>query len=442
MFKKVTLIILLAGALGAFLVLRPYIFRKTEQPLIVDRLPEADFICRAYILDVARETSGMLFYHKIPFRDLFSYEFLLSQGKMYGLNLQNRAYLFANESGNWGAVLEVSDSSKINQGIDRLRKFIDIKDTLYDGQRVYLFKKEKGYLMYGKNYLCIYKGNNFTTVFNKVTKAKRHEISPAWEAFLNEKQFKDEKLVLYSNWKKLKENGVKTAIFAHDSDSISFSLLTYVRNKKPLNISMKKSGLNLKSGEYTSKMLNIHLDVTKLRDDPEDPLYKWLVKIGSKISFPTEEFLQAWEGDLSMRQGGFQLIKESYIESILDEDFNVTEVEKIKDVKVPGFSLMFSVNKNGPELIKRLLKKGILTKEEELYRFLFSPQLKLKIKENYFIFHSGDYTPKTIDEGDNFGIWTQNGTRIEFSLDSLSKHEVFGSIYIPIDRIIQRNRFF
>lgn len=442
MFKKITLILILAFALGAFLVLRPYIFKKVETPLIVDRLPEADFIGRAYILDVARETSGMLFYHKIPFRDLFSYEFLLSQGKMYGLNLQNPAYLFANESGDWGAILEVSDSSKISEGIERLRKFIDIEDTLIDEQKVYQLKEEKGYLLYSHNYLMLYKGSNFKSAFDRVTKAKRHDISPVWYTFLKEKQFKDEKLVIYSNWRKLKDNGVETAIFAHDSDSVSFSLLAYVRNKKPLNISMKNSGLNLKSGEFTSKMLNVHLDINKLREDPTDPLYMWLVKMGKKVSFPTVEFLEAWDGDLSMRQGGFQIIKETYIESVLDDDFNVTEIQKEKEVKVPGFSVMFSVNKNGRKLINRLLEKGVLTKEEDLYRFLFSPQLKMKTKGNYFIFHSGEYTPKTEEHGNNEGVWTQRGTKVEFSLDSLSKHEAFGSIYIPIDRIIQRNRFF
>lgn len=442
MFKKVTLILLLAVALGAFLVLRPYIFKKTEIPLIVDRLPDADFIGRAYILDVARETSGMMFYHKIPFRDLFSYEFLLGQGKMYGLNLQNPAYFFADESGDWGAILEVSDSSKINEGIERLRKFIEIKDSLIDKQKVYYFNKEKGYLSYSNNYLFIYKGDGFQAAYKRVTKAKRHDISPVWNAFLKEKQFKDEKLVLYSNWDKLKENGIETAIFAHDSDSVSFSLLTYVRNKKPLNISMKNNGLNLRSGEYTSKMLNIHLDISRFRENPEDPLYKWLVKIGRKVSFPTRDFLNAWEGDLSLRQGGFQIVKESYIESVLDDDFNVTEVHRTKDVKVPGFSVLFSVNENGKTLINRLLSKGVLTKENGSYRFLFSPPLKMKTKGNYFIFHSGEYTPKTQEYYNNNGIWTHNGTKVEFSLDSLSKHEVFGSIYIPIERIISRNRFF
>jgi len=442
MFKKITLIFLLAVALGAFLVLRPYIFKKIETPRLVDRLPDADFLGRAYILDVARETSGMMFYHKVPFRDLFSYEFLLSQGKLYGLNLQNPAYLFANESGDWGAILEVTDSTKVRDGINHLRKFIEIEDTIIDEHPVFQFKKENGYLTFSNNYILIYKGPNFRKTFDRVTYAKRRDIATSWKAFLKEKQFKDEKLVLYSNWKKLKENGVETALFAHDSDSISFSLLAYVRNKKPLNIAMKSGGLNFKSGEFVNKILNIHLNVDRLRADPEDPLYKWLVKIGKKVSFPTTEFLEAWDGDLSLRQGGFQTVKQTYIESVLDDDFNITEVEKVKEIKVPGFSVMFSVNKNGPMLIRRLLYKGILTKEEDDYRFLFSPPLKMKTKENYYIFHSGTYTPKLEEQGNNNGIWTEKGTKVEFSLDSLSRHEVFGSIYIPIDRIIRRNRFF
>lgn len=442
MFKKITLILILSVALGAFLVLRPYIFSKHDLPRIEDRLPDADFIGRAFILDVARETSRMLYYHKIPFRDLFSHEFILSQAKLYGLNLQNPAYFFANENGDWGAVLSVSDSSKIMEGIERLRKFVDIEDSVYKDQKVFRFKKEKAYLTYSNNYMLLYKGSNFDSIYQRVSKAKHHDISPTWKAFLREKQFKDEKLVIYSNWSKLKENGIETAIFAHDSDSVSFSLLAYMRNKKPLNVTMKKSGLNLKSGDYINKMLNIHLDINNLRNDPNDPLYKWLVKIGKKVSFPTKEFLNTWEGDLSFRQGGIQIVKETYIESLLDDNFNVTEVEMTKEVKVPGFSLMFSVNKNGRKLINRLLEKGILTKEEDNFRFLFSPQLKMKTKENYFIFHSGQYTPKTENHRRNSGVWTQNGTKVEFSLDSLSKYEAFGSIYIPVNRIIGKNRFF
>jgi hypothetical protein len=442
MFKKITLIIFLSVALGAFLILRPYIFRKSAPPRIEDRLPDADFIGRAYVLDVARETSGMLYYHKIPFRDLLSYEFILSQGKLYGLNLQNPVYFFGNERGDWGALVQVTDSSKIYDGIERLGNFIDITDTLVQEQHVYQFKKLKSYLYYDKNYLFIYKGKNFSAYFDRVHNAKLYDIQPAWRSFLKEKQFKGEKLVLFSNWKKLKDYGLETVLFAHDSDSTSFSVKTYARNSKNLSVKMKDEGLNLLSGEFTSKMLNIHLDISKLREDPTDPLYKWIEGLGRKISFPTKDFLKAWEGDLSMRQGGFQLVKETYIESELDDDFNVTEVEKTKEVKVPGFSLMFSVNAYGKQLLERLLAKGILTQEDDFYRFLFSPQLKLSTKGNYFIFHSGQFVPKTESSNKNSGIWTKRGTRLEFTLDSLSRREVFGTIYIPVDRIISRNRFF
>ena len=113
MIRKTLTIVILAAALGAFLYLRPFLFQKPTSPRIVDRIPTADFIGKANVLDLARETSGMMFYHKIPFRDFTSYEFLLGQGKMYGLNLQKQVYLFGNESGDWGFLLEVSDSSKI-----------------------------------------------------------------------------------------------------------------------------------------------------------------------------------------------------------------------------------------------------------------------------------------------------------------------------------------
>lgn len=442
MFKKFSLIFFLAASLAAFLVLRPYLFRKTEIPLLEDRLPDGDFIGRAYILDVARETSGMMYYHKIPFRDLFSYEFILSQGKQYGLNLQDPVYFFANENGNWGAIVHVSDSSKIKEGIERLKKFIAIDDSIHEDQRIYLFEKEKGHLTYSNNYVLIYKGDEFKKIYDRVTKAKRGDLTPAWKAYLREKQFKDEKLVIYSNWSKLKENGIKTALFAHDSDSTSFRLKAYFRNEKPLNFSMKATGLNFRSGNYVSKMLNIHLDISKLRNAPDDPIYKWMVKLGKRVSFPTKEFLDAWEGDLSYRQGGFQTIKETYVESVLDDDFNVTEVQKEKEVKVPGFSMMLSTNSNDIKFLNKLFDKGILTKENEQLRFLFSPPLKMQKKGSYYYFYSGDYIPKTEEHIANNGVWLHKGTSYQFSIDSLSKYEIFGSVYIPVDRIIRRSRFF
>jgi hypothetical protein len=442
MFKKITLIFILAVALGGFLVFRPYFFNKKAPATIEDRLPDGDFIGKLYVLDVARETSDLLYFNKVPFRDLLSYEFILSQGKQYGLDIQNPVYFFGNENGEWGALIPVSDSSKILDGVNRLRKFAEIEDTIVEDNRVFHYKKENAYLTYSSTYLLIYKGSKFSSIYQRVTYAKRHDISPTWKAFLKQKQFKDEKLVIYTNWKKLKDNGIQTAMFAHDSDSISFRLKAYIKNIKPLNVSMKKEGLNIQSNEQTSKMLNMHLDIQRLRKNPDDPLYKLLVKYGKKISFPVKEFLNAWEGDLSFREGGFQLAKETYIESVMDEDFNVSEVEKTKEVQVPGYTLLLSVNNQSNVLINKLFAKGIMRKEEGKFRFLFSPLLTMSTMDNYLLFRSGSGIPKTELSRKNDGIWVQKGTRIAFQLDSLSRREAFGSIYIPVQRLLRKNRFF
>lgn len=442
MFRKILFVIILATTVGGFLYLKPYFNKNFNQPRFTDRLPEADFLGRCYLLDVARETSGMLFYNKISFRDFFSQEFLLSQGKNYGLNLQKPMYFFANENGNWGVMVEVTDSSKISPGIQRLAKIINLTDTTIYEQKIHRFEKESGYLTYDKNWLFVYKGTQFTNELKQILFARRGGIAPCWKAFLKEKQFKNEKLVLYSNWDKLKKQGVETALFAHNSDSSSFSLLSYFRNQKPLNIKMKKSGLGWESKESTNKLLSIHLDITDLRNNPSDPIYRYLVKMGRKISFPTVEFLKAWDGDLSFRQGGATIVKEEYIKSEMDEEFNMIEVKSTKEVLVPGFSLLFSVNVNEKQLISRLFAKGILRKEQDYYRVLTSPQLHMQKKGNYLMLYSGERPPKMSNNPSNHGIWTERGTKVSFNLDSLSTHEVFGTIHIPVDHIIRRNKFF
>lgn len=154
------------------------------------------------------------------------------------------------------------------------------------------------------------------------------------------------------------------------------------------------------------------------------------------------DFLNAWNGDLSFREGGLYTIKEEYIKSEMDENFNLIEVKSTKEVRVPGFSLLFSVNEKGNFLLKRLFQKGILRKEENYYRFLTSPPLSIEKKAGYYLFYSGNYPSKISEENTNHGIWLEQGTKIKFNLDSLSSNEVFGSIHIPVERLVRRNKFF
>jgi len=86
--NKVLLIVMLCALLGLFLYLRPRLFAPKPEPTLMDRLSEGHIIGRFFLLDVARETSSMLYKQKVPFREYMTYDFLLSQGKSYGLDIQ------------------------------------------------------------------------------------------------------------------------------------------------------------------------------------------------------------------------------------------------------------------------------------------------------------------------------------------------------------------
>lgn len=440
MIRKTITIVILASALGAFLYLKPFLFQKPTPPRLIDRLPSADFIGKANVLDLARETSGMMYYHKIPFRDFTSYEFLLGQGKMYGLNLQKQVYLFGNESGDWGCLIEVSDSSKINQGIERLQKFISIDDTTINEHQIFRYKQEKMYIHYGRNYLFFYKGSDYKTYFDQVTKAKYLGINKSWKTFLSKKQFKSEYLVIYSNWNRLKNMGIKTAMFAHDSDSLSFNLKSYFRKETPFYIKKKEIGEGYKNIENATKSIELHLEISELRKHPEDKLYIELSKIGKRFGFPFVDFLKAWNGDLSFMEGGMQTVQETYIETELDEDFNTAEVEKTREILVPGYSIYISSTLDAPVFINKLINKGILRHEENNYRFLFSPLLYATINKTSYQFYSGKKAPKKVESTRNQIIWTKEGTRYVFNIDSLTTYESYGSLQIPVKRIFRKNK--
>jgi hypothetical protein len=438
--KKILTIIILALSLAGFLYLKPYLFKKETPPRVVDRLPEAEFLGKANILELARETSGMMFYNKVPYRDFTSYEFILSQSKMYGVDLQKPAYLFGNENGDWGVILHVTDSSKTANGIDRIKNFISIRDSIISETKIWYNPKEKAFLHYGKNYLLLYKGLNFNKIVDQVVKTKIYGQKKTWKKFLSLTQFQNDNLVIYSNWKKLNRFGIETALFAHDSDSLSFNLKSYLKKKTPFYIKKKSAGIAFSSIANSSKSIEFHLDIEKLKKHPEDSLFVSLVQIGRKFGFPIVEFINAWNGDLCFSEGGLQKIKEKYITNELDEEFNVTEVEKTRDVEVPGYSLLISTNNKGSTFVNRLFQKGYLRQDGKQFRVLFSPPLSFIQTPNFISLYSGSMTPKLILGEENRVIWTNRETKYSFQIDSLTNHEVFGSMQIPVARLFKRNK--
>jgi hypothetical protein len=442
MGNKIFLIALLCAALGLFLFIRPRLFAPDPPPSLMDRLPESEVLGRFYLLEVVRETGPMLFYNKIPFRDIVSYDFLLSQGKNFGLDIQKPGYFFSDREGEWGTFLHVADSSRIQGGLAKLTPFVALEDTTIHQRKLRFLPKEDLYVFYDKSYLFIYHGTKIKARLSRVLNAQHGETGDSWKKFNSLKTFKDEKLVVFSNTKKLRKYGVEYGLFAHDSDSMSFKLKAYVKTTNDLKISMKKTGPQFLSSAATTKMLNLHLDISEFRKDKQHPLYKWIVEMGRKVSFPTEAFFEAWDGDLSFQEGGTQLIAEEVIETQYDEEFNLTEVRKTKLVPVPGFAVMISVNEHSQKFASQLFSKGIITKQGKKYHFLFSPPLKMNILPDYIGAYSADRTPERTMGTNCSGIWNYRGTSVTFQVDSLTKREVFGTIQFPVNRLIRRSKFF
>lgn len=441
-WKKVLAIFGLAVGLSVYLYHEHLRGQEDNRPALLDRVPEGDFMIRTELLDVAKETSALMFANKVKMRDFFSHEFLLGQGKRYGLDLIQPAYIFANSDGEWGAVVAVLDSSKVRQGFSDLKQNIEIADTTIDDEKCFVWKAERGYVGYGEDWMLIYRGNQFEKYFNQVRKAKKGDTLPKWREFLAQNQFQKQKLVLMANNKDLDDLGIEKAFFAHDSDSTTFTVLTYFKSKEPWKFKLKEKGKSLQYNAYTDRFLNFHMDVSEMAQDKNDPFYKILRKWSRKISFPLVEFFNAWTGHLSFVQGGYQVIKETYIETEFDENFNQQEVEKTREVKVPGFNLAVSLNRKGELFLEKLMERGILTKENEKYRFLFSPPLNYSVQNNYHLFYTAEYAPALLDDNLNNGLWNEKGTRFNFQLDSLNENEAFGEMIFPVERLIQRNKFF
>jgi hypothetical protein len=107
---------------------------------------------------------------------------------------------------------------------------------------------------------------------------------------------------------------------------------------------------------------------------------------------------------------------------------------------VPGYSLYFSSNENGKKFINRLFAKGIMTSESGKIRILYSPFLSIRQEKGNIQLYSGNQAPRLMNSSNNSIVWTNKGTIYRFNIDSLNRHELVGSLQIPVKRIFRRNK--
>lgn len=440
MFRNLFLISVLAAALATLLYFKPWISEDSLPPRVYDRLPDADIIGQSDVLDLSRSLSKTMFYYKIPFRDFLTPDFLLSQGKNYGLNFQEPVYFFANEKNknieDWGAIAHLRDSSKIQAGIVYLKKFANVSEISYLNTRVYQIEASELSIIYGDDWIFIYQGKNYKKRIEGVLMAKRNEISPKWRIFFNKKIPQHRPVFAQLHLQELKDIGIESTEVSMSNDSTHFYFHTAITQYDSLSFQVRNTGKAFEQQTFTKNLINLHFNVDRLKQSDTDPISIILNKLGRKINFPTKQFLNAWDGDISYRQGGFQTIKEEYITSELDENFEVTDIVSYRDVKVPGFDLFISMKDKKQSFLSTLITKGLITTSDNKYRFLYSTPFHIKKNTEGLVFHTSNYTPKLKADTTSKIIWTFNYTPIEFYIDSTKTKTVFGRIQVPVQRLI------
>ena len=440
MYRKLGLILIVVSTISfLFLYLRNR--NEVEPTRFIDRLPDADIIGRADVLEMATEFMPTLYYYKIPVREFVSPDFFLSQGKAYGIDFQTPLYFFGTESDekikDWGALIPVDDSSKVLDGILAIGSVFDVRDTIIFDKKIYISNSLNLAVSYGKDWLLVSSTKKFPRYLRHVIQAKRNSISPRWKKFLNDETFADKPLVVRAISPRLKENGIESLLIAPTGDSTSITLNTRVTQFDSLSFQLKEDGPYFDAEEYSNRTINAHFNIDRLRGNTSAPLYRLLEKVGKKVSFPLDEFLDAWDGDVAFRMGGIQKIKEEYIESELDENFNVTEVVKYKEVKISGFSLYLSMNKRKENFLTSIFQKGILTTEGKKMRLLYFPPMYMKDSDTSLLFHTGRYAPVVRTDSSHYGLWTFDYTPVSFSLDSAETKSIYGKVQIPLKKLIR-----
>lgn len=150
-----------------------------------------------------------------------------------------------------------------------------------------------------------------------------------------------------------------------------------------------------------------------------------------------EDFVELWAGDLCFEEGGFYKITEKYIETELDENFETQEVEKVRERLIPRYKLMVSTIKSANAFINSLISKGIITREDEQYRFLFSPLFDMKVYKNAFIFYTSEKIPRIVPSKANKLRWEYKGIELNFDIDTTINNTIFGGVRIPSNTIFE-----
>jgi len=435
-YKKISIIVLLAMLLALLLYIKPFKEKENQEFKIERILPEADMVGKIHVLDLLKETTDLLIFNNVQARQFLTYEFMLSMAKKYGIDLQSQVYIFANDRGDYGLVIPLLNSNKLDNAIERVEMDFEVSDTLIEKDRVYKIDDQDMYFFKRKKFAVIYKGKYFSEVYNELTR-KSPVIKESWKMLFSNPYFKKEHLVMYTKSKVLNDLGINHIYLAHDSDSTELYLKSRIVMNDSIPFLINKEGKAINFSNRSNRIVDLHLNFQQLNLNTKALIASKLKNLSKKISFPIKEFIALWAGDLCFEEGGYYKITEKYVETELDENFETQEVEKTREVVVPRYKLMVSTLKPAKAFINTLISKGILTMEEDKYRFLFSPLFSMKIYKNAFVFYTSENIPSIIPSTENKMRWDYKGIQLNFDIDSSINNTLYGGIRIPAKAILK-----
>jgi hypothetical protein len=413
---------MIAAVLAAVLLFKSKLLRSEVTIRLQERLPVSDVLIRIKIMELSKELSPILYKYKLPIREFASSDFLLSQGKLYGINIQHEAYMFSKmDMTEWGIMVALNDSSKVINFIDRFRKSTQILDSSTSDVRILHFAEQEIALCYEKNYALIYSGNQLAERLRTIRSVPKSHNENAWNHFLQRSKNTTGPVIAYSESPLLDPWGVQYAMVTSKNDSTNVQLSGHIKTKEPHGITFRKGTKGLPLNASDTKAVELHLDPTYKNQDLTLKLITELHKLGKKIGFPTNLFLNAWDGNLSFREGGSVSSTEKIIVTEFDENFNPTETIKLQKIMVPGYSILLGINPGIKQFMQALFAKGILRNEEQKLRFLYAPLLTMKTEKEHYRFSSSSYFPKLIPSEENFVRWTMNQEPCLFRLSDYGR---------------------
>jgi len=407
----------LAATLGILLFIRNKNLNKETPVALADRLPVSEILVRANILELCKNLGPVLFKYKLPIREFASADFLLSQGKQYGINVQTESYMFLDrEMKEWGILVSLKDSSKIATLLERFQKNTTIADSSRNKIRIVFFSEPKVFLCYQNSYAFLYFGKQLNRRLDKISKAVKGGMEKEWKRFFKLHSQKSEPLVAYSEANFLKAWGFDYALLSPKIDSISMHINGRFHTPNPHGMRFLTHAKGLPNKPSNTKAIELHLDSSFKNQAITKNLAAEFNTYGKKIGFPTGLFLKAWDGNLSFREGGRVKSVEKMIVTEFDENFNPKETVRFQPISVPGYAVVFGSNAYGKAFFNALFEKGILRNESNKLRFLYAPLLTMKKEKDQFYFSSVAQFPKLTNAHGNYVHWTQNNTPFSLSL--------------------------